>query len=586
MSAASSLPVAARTDTQAPPHRATAALLYWLVVVCGLLATSLGGVQEPGALIALWAGTLLGTGFGQVLARGRVRVWLVGLIATNLAWFGFVLMAPYGWSRDLWDSWGVVEVAVMSFVPAVLCGYASLTERGALLAFWFPTALFMVPVLERGGESPWSWQAPHVASQVEAWLLEPWVLLSVLMVLFVAFLHSRETRRIALWRRHAPERLARVRPVAVLRSSPLRGWTHAGFASVTTAAALALTAWLAPHLWQRESLVTFKSYAPAPPLEAHAGVPVIGPLASATSTVVSASAGVATAKPCCVSSRSAEIRRNRFKEYFPVRPHESTTEHDHDDACVLCGPTETVASTATQVHPGAGPATSPSWNATTFSGGGFSATSGSEAKPASPLAPTTAPISSSMAPAAAPRVDSPQLGDTVASSPRASVDPARFEPAGLQSVTEKPMTLVPVTGSTSDAGLLAWLAIVAISGLTLEVLSRPIRRLLALRHLTRGLWPEPSEQRVSNLWHLALVGLRDAGVSALRGEEPEELAARVDLPGIESCALILERARHGVRIEPRDLEVMTEGASQAYHAARGQVGRLARALSWLRWPLT
>ena len=41
-------------------------------------------------------------------------------------------------------------------------------------------------------------------------------------------------------------------------------------------------------------------------------------------------------------------------------------------------------------------------------------------------------------------------------------------------------------------------------------LLRCYRRLLALRHLRRPFWPETVDQRVSNLWQLMLVGLRDA----------------------------------------------------------------------------
>jgi hypothetical protein len=131
----------------------------------------------------------------------------------------------------------------------------------------------------------------------------------------------------------------------------------------------------------------------------------------------------------------------------------------------------------------------------------------------------------------------------------------------------------------------SWLLALAVSGLAVHLLLRPLRRWLTLRHLRAPLWPEPVGQRVSNLWHLALVGLRDAGWQTTSGEQPGELAQRVAIPGLESCARVLERARHGVRVDAEDLATMSAAAQAVYRTARGRVGHLARAFSWLRWPL-
>jgi len=119
----------------------------------------------------------------------------------------------------------------------------------------------------------------------------------------------------------------------------------------------------------------------------------------------------------------------------------------------------------------------------------------------------------------------------------------------------------------------------------LHLAMRPLRRLVTLRHLRSALWPESVDQRVSNLWQLALVGLRDAGWQLAPGEQPHELASRVRVDGVESCATVLERARHGVRVDAHDLEQMRRDASSAYESARRRVGWLARAVGWLRWPL-
>ena len=82
-----------------------------------------------------------------------------------------------------------------------------------------------------------------------------------------------------------------------------------------------------------------------------------------------------------------------------------------------------------------------------------------------------------------------------------------------------------------------------------------------------------------------LVGLRDAGWHAAPGEPPDELARRVALPGAATCAQVLERTRHGARLDAGDVEAMKDAARSVYRAARRRGGVLARALSWLRWPL-
>ena len=94
--------------------------------------------------------------------------------------------------------------------------------------------------------------------------------------------------------------------------------------------------------------------------------------------------------------------------------------------------------------------------------------------------------------------------------------------------------------------LLLTMLVAVAAFVTATLTLRPLRRALALRHLRRPYWAETLEQRVSNLWQLALVGLRDAGFRARAGEQPEELARRVRVDGVGACASVLERARHGL----------------------------------------
>lgn len=135
---------------------------------------------------------------------------------------------------------------------------------------------------------------------------------------------------------------------------------------------------------------------------------------------------------------------------------------------------------------------------------------------------------------------------------------------------------------------MTWLAVLAAAALLVQLIVlalRPLRRALVVRHLRRPFWKETVDQQVSNSWQLALVGLRDAGWRATDDESPRELARRVGIDGVEQCATILERARHGLGVDADDLAEMGRQADVAYAAARARLGLGARAVSHLRWPL-
>jgi hypothetical protein len=134
--------------------------------------------------------------------------------------------------------------------------------------------------------------------------------------------------------------------------------------------------------------------------------------------------------------------------------------------------------------------------------------------------------------------------------------------------------------STSPRSLLA----LAIGAIALFALGRAARRALTLRHLAHPFWPETLDQRISNHWERMLVGLRDAGIYPTESEPPGAFAERVGIEGMATCATILERVRHGVRVDAGDLEAMDAAASAVYRRARGTAGFAARAASWLRSP--
>jgi hypothetical protein len=121
--------------------------------------------------------------------------------------------------------------------------------------------------------------------------------------------------------------------------------------------------------------------------------------------------------------------------------------------------------------------------------------------------------------------------------------------------------------------------------LGMHLLVRALRRKLTLRHLARPFWAETLDQRISNHWERMLIGLRDAGIHASNDEQPEALAKRVGIEGMETCATILERVRHGVRVDIDDLATMDAAAGAVYRKARQKAGLAGRAASLVRWPL-
>jgi hypothetical protein len=177
--------------------------------------------------------------------------------------------------------------------------------------------------------------------------------------------------------------------------------------------------------------------------------------------------------------------------------------------------------------------------------------------------------------------------------------PAYTPPAPQPAVTPPPALSTPPVAAPTEvptradppptpASSLHWLITLLAGAVIFQIVSlalRPLRRALTLRHLRSPLWAETVDQRVSNSWQLALVGLRDGGWRAGAGETPLELAKRVKLDELATCATILERTRYGIQIDDGDLETMQHAADAAYHAARARVSGAARAVAWLRWPL-
>jgi hypothetical protein len=550
-------------------------LVYWLLVGGGLVLYSSARLDSFPALVPLWIGAVGGTLLGQFLAVRDLRLWITSLIIIVATYFTMPLMTAGFADLALWKV----------LIPAALCGFWSLGDRSVLTAFWFPVVLWMLSILDRtdGKLAP---DGPGV------------VLLGALAVLFLLFLRVRESRRVGLWCEVSAEPLAPTRPAALLREPPARQLARAGWGLAATAITAAITAWIAPRLWHVE------------PLQGD--------------EILIADATPARGLPCCPSARLAETARARVKEYLDLGLGHDDGEIPSDETlrCLVCdGVTDDLVAGA--------PATR--WAPTGYGGrgdtvtegggggggGGRTGTPAGTGAPVEASAPATVPASEVAVAGVVEEPQAPvQAPDPLAlaapspppvAAPAPVVEPTPAPPAAEPTPAPAPLPAVAARTSRPDdrprthgtqhraaapalgPSLLPWLLALAATALVFQLVVlalRPLRRLITLRHLRRPLWAETIDQRVSNAWQLALVGLRDAGWRPESSEAPRELAARVGVDGVERCAVILERARHGLGLDKEDLSEMTASADAAYHSARSELGGFTRAIAWIRWPLT
>src|SRR5262249_30142568 len=146
--------------------------------------------------------------------------------------------------------------------------------------------------------------------------------------------------------------------------------------------------------------------------------------------------------------------------------------------------------------------------------------------PTSPTPPTTA-NTPTQAPPPVVSPPTPEVQAPVEATPPPATPPVAEPPPDRR--TEPPPSASaappPERADTSGLALLHWLTLLVAAGLLFQVVNlalRPLRRWIVLRHLRRPFWDETVDQRASNSWQLALVGLRDAGWRATSGEAPRE----------------------------------------------------------------
>ena len=564
-------------------------IVYWLALVLGLLLYSAIRIDTLWLVVPIWIGVLGGTALGQCLALRDYRLWLIACIVAGATLWG-AMFDPSG--LDTKTFW-------MAFVPAALCGALSLADRWSLAAFWLPVVLWMLSILDdRVGATALAGSGA--------------VLIAGLALVFIGFLYVRESRRIGLWRAVSTAPLATPHAPKLLSETPGAQLGRTSWGLFVSMLAFAFTAWIAPKLWQVEAL-------------------------DHTAKVTSTGSGDG-GMPCCPTVDVA-AKRSRVREYFDLG--RGREDRDEPPPCVVCRGDGELAYGEGSYRPGG------DYDATGFGAGGGTAggTGGaggaggsiasdpSSSDPSEPNEPTfpserpvlpterpteatpiepQQPIEQPVAPPIQPELIQPPPDPPTEHPPaEQAAEPAIEPPATPKEpdvpgpvaapVTEPPTAAqAPVAGSApamqpqprqpvDGSPLLRWLAVLLAGALAYQVLSlglRPVRRLITLRHLRNPFWSETIDQRVSNFWQLVLVGLRDGGWRTSSGEPPVELARRVGIAGVERCATILERTRHGIALDAGDLAEMGTSAEAAYRSGRNRVGPLARALAWLRWPLT
>jgi len=553
--------------------------LYWLMLVAGLGFATAIRIDDVATLAPLWVGALGGTALGQVLALHNYRLWVTIAVVVGVLSWCVPILPPELSSTEIW----------MAFVPAALCGFFSLGDRGQLAAFWFPTVVWMLSILDGT-----SGQATPDGAGI--------VLLGTLAVLFIVFLRVRESRRVALWRTIAATPLATGKPTAVLKEPPGRQLARGGWALLVSAITFGATAWVAPYLWQTESFDGGQAQLadPEPP----------------------------QGLPCCPVQWDAPITRSRVSEYFHIgRGHDEIGGPPRKGIdCAVCEAPAIAAGEAISPddgvivagEPGGGDGVivdDPRGHAAGTPAGWSDRRAAGQVDPwESPPAPSVRPELSMPAPAPPTITPPPPTPQVVAEAQVPPPEQAPAAPAPAPAPALEPTPPPPVAAEPSPAkaappaaarpssyrphrappsqvgpALLHWIAVMLAAALLFQLTSlglRPLRRWITLRHLRRPFWDETIDQRVSNSWQLALVGLRDAGWRSTSAEVPREFARRVGIEGLERCATILERARHGVAIDAGDLSEMATSADTAYRSARGSLGRVSRAMAWARWPLT
>lgn len=220
---------------------------FTLMAFCGVAALT-EGVDAGTALVmaAMVGTTVLGTALGQVLAFLRVRTW-VAMAFGAACWIAAgVLGAAAG---VVAGGAGALVFLFLFLLPiAMTGGLWSLETHRATWSIWLPmvftTATAIVWAEKNNLDANW-----HAGEKWAVWDVLSLAVFGTTVVLTLVYLVTRETHRLALWRRGPT---APLQPTLVESGAARPRITPLGFVALAalTAGLTLGTALIAPYLWR------------------------------------------------------------------------------------------------------------------------------------------------------------------------------------------------------------------------------------------------------------------------------------------------------------------------------------------------
>lgn len=231
-------------------------VLYWVATLYGLFVFSVvvvgtqdsWGLDDTLILSMFWIVTGVGLAVGQVLAFLRVRTWLL-LVGGGILWTIFFVFVAESSMAGLPEWFNGFLFAVLFLTPiAATAGLWSLETNRALWSTWMPLLYTVGSVIawseSQGTDSEW-----FAGDKWAIWDVVSFGILTLELVVLLFYLLTRETHRLALWKRGPMAPLqASLRETGASRPRLSVG----GLAVILVlGAVLSLaTALVAPYLWR------------------------------------------------------------------------------------------------------------------------------------------------------------------------------------------------------------------------------------------------------------------------------------------------------------------------------------------------
>ena len=238
-------------------------LLFSLASFCGVVVVTEATAESAVVVVFLVGTTLLGTLMGQVMAFLRIRTWVaiaVGGVCWGLAFgLGLATSAVLG------------EVAVFVFLflfmlpIAMTGGLWSLETHRATWSIWLPmvytSATAIIWAEKTGLDAQW-----RAGDKWAVWDALSLGVFGVTVILTLIYLVTRETHRLALWKRGPT---APLQPTIIETGANRPRITPFGLVTIAalTLAVTLMTALVAPYLWRTGDGGSEPSDQPSEPTE-------------------------------------------------------------------------------------------------------------------------------------------------------------------------------------------------------------------------------------------------------------------------------------------------------------------------------